>query len=205
VAALAFAACTSAGSAALTATDSAAAAVPAAAPAPVASFHLNLPPAVSVGGDTGLTARGGAAAPLVTASDAAPAHAGPTRWQWPAESHTISDPFGLPRGTGNHTGIDIVGGWQSPVFAAASGVVVFADDAGPTYGLSVVIHHPNGLLSRYAHLSGIYPEAGDAVDAGQIIGQMGDSGHAFGTHLHFEVLTGGGYLDPLSVLLGGQR
>lgn len=80
--------------------------------------------------------------------------------------------------------------------------MVWADDEGPVYGLSVVIRHPNGWFTRYAHLSGIFPWPNEWVEAGQLIGQMGDSGYAFGTHLHFEVIADGRYLDPLAVLLG---
>lgn len=79
-------------------------------------------------------------------------------WIWPTASRVISDPFGLPRSRGYHTGIDIVDRWKAPVYAAAPGLVIWADDEGPTYGLSVIIRHSNGWLSRYAHLSGIYPQ-----------------------------------------------
>jgi murein DD-endopeptidase MepM/ murein hydrolase activator NlpD len=141
--------------------------------------------------------RGNAATDPVNRSNA------PIRWQWPTTSRLISDPFGLPRGSGYHTGIDIVDKWKAPIWSAAPGVVIWAGDEGATYGLSVVIQHPNGWLTRYAHLSGIYPEQNDRVQAGQLIGQMGDSGYAFGTHLHFEVIADGRYIDPLSVLERG--
>lgn len=151
-----------------------------------------------------LTAEVAVAAP--NPSQRAPAGPEPTQeplvWRWPTTSRLISDAFGVPRRRGYHTGIDIVDRWKAPVYAAAPGVVVFAGDEGPTYGLSVVIRHSNGWLSRYAHLSGVYPRTGDRVAGGQLIGQIGDSGYAFGTHLHFEIIASGRYLDPLLVLQG---
>jgi murein DD-endopeptidase MepM/ murein hydrolase activator NlpD len=121
-------------------------------------------------------------------------------WQWPTRSRLITDAYGVPRGRGYHGGMDIADRWKAPVSAIAPGVVVFAGNEGATYGLSVVIQHPNGWLSRYGHLSGVYPRAGDRVTGGQPIGQMGDSGYAFGTHLHLEVIANGRLIDPLSIL-----
>jgi murein DD-endopeptidase MepM/ murein hydrolase activator NlpD len=121
-------------------------------------------------------------------------------WRWPTTSRLITDAYGVPRGGGYHGGIDIADRWKASVAAVGPGVVEFAGNQGATYGLSVLIRHPNGWQSRYAHLSGIYVRRGDRVAAGQLIGQMGDSGYAFGTHLHLEILVNGRTIDPLTVL-----
>jgi murein DD-endopeptidase MepM/ murein hydrolase activator NlpD len=121
-------------------------------------------------------------------------------WQWPTKSHLITDAFGVRRGNGYHGGIDIADSWKAQVWAIGPGVVTFAGNQGATYGLSVLIQHPNGWVSRYGHLSGIYVRTGDRVVGGKLIGQMGDSGYAFGTHLHLEVIANGSVINPLTVL-----
>jgi murein DD-endopeptidase MepM/ murein hydrolase activator NlpD len=139
-------------------------------------------------------------APVPPPRTATPASAPLAGWQWPTRSRLITDAFGVRRGSGYHGGMDIADRWKAPVSAIGSGMVVFAGNEGSTYGLSVVIRHPNGWLSRYAHLSGVYPRRGDQVVRGQLIGQMGDSGYAFGTHLHLEIIANGSVIDPLTVL-----
>jgi murein DD-endopeptidase MepM/ murein hydrolase activator NlpD len=103
------------------------------------------------------------------------------------------DPFtGVPR---FHRGIDVAHAYGQDVRAAAAGQVVFAGDHG-AYGTVIVIDHPGGRQTRYAHLavSGVQP--GDRVDAGEVIGKSGNSGHSTGPHLHFEVLEAGRAVDP---------
>lgn len=100
-----------------------------------------------------------------------------------------------------HHGVEIQGRFGTPVHAAADGTVIFA---GPDreasynpynpyydfYGNLVVIEHGDDLFTLYAHLSALDVEAGDVVAAGDQIGEMGQSGAAIGTHLHFEVRRG---------------
>jgi murein DD-endopeptidase MepM/ murein hydrolase activator NlpD len=103
------------------------------------------------------------------------------------------DPFtGRPR---FHRGIDVAQAYGQDVRAAAAGRVVFAGDQG-AYGTMIVIDHPGGRQTRYAHLavSGVQP--GDRVDVGEVIGKSGNSGHSTGPHLHFEVLEAGRAVDP---------
>ncbi|MEW6086369.1 MAG: M23 family metallopeptidase [Chloroflexota bacterium] len=97
-----------------------------------------------------------------------------------------------------HHGVEFVNKFGTPVYAAEGGVVIFAgadDDAiySPWrmfYGNLVVIQHDSELFTLYAHLSRIVVEAGDAVELGQKIGEVGQSGVAIGSHLHFEVRRG---------------
>ncbi|MFA5684902.1 MAG: M23 family metallopeptidase [Lysobacteraceae bacterium] len=94
------------------------------------------------------------------------------------------DPFTGRRGF--HAGIDFSGERGSDTVAAADGVVSFAGRHA-AYGNMVDIDHGNGYLTRYAHHSANKVVAGQRVRAGDVIGSMGATGRATGTHLHFEV------------------
>lgn len=100
-----------------------------------------------------------------------------------------------------HTGIDIANRAAPGVLAADSGRVVTAGwPDGWGYGNRVVIDHGNGYRTRYAHLSAIYVTVGQTVNRGDLIGKMGSTGRSTGTHLHFEVMQNGVFLNPLGVL-----
>lgn len=96
-----------------------------------------------------------------------------------------------------HGGIDLMAPHGSPVLAAAAGTVVYAARYY-AYGNIIDIAHPDGSITRYAHLSryaqGI--RAGTSVAAGQVIGAVGATGNAHGAHLHFEVRYDGRPMDP---------
>jgi murein DD-endopeptidase MepM/ murein hydrolase activator NlpD len=94
-----------------------------------------------------------------------------------------------------HGGIDLAARYGTQVPAAAGGTVVTADEQGG-YGLTVVIRHPNGFESRYAHLSSLDVKAGEAVAQGQQVGRVGSTGRSTGPHLHFEVTQAGRRVDP---------
>jgi murein DD-endopeptidase MepM/ murein hydrolase activator NlpD len=94
-----------------------------------------------------------------------------------------------------HRGIDVAQAYGQDVRAAAAGRVTYAGDRG-AYGTMIVIDHPEGRQTRYAHLSLTGVKPGDLVDIGQIIGKSGDSGRSTGPHLHFEVLEAGRVVDP---------
>lgn len=100
-----------------------------------------------------------------------------------------------------HKGLDIANKEGPNIVAADSGTVVVAgwpDSYG--YGNRVVIDHGNGYRTLYGHMSTVYVTAGQAVNRGAAIGKMGCTGRCTGTHLHFEVIKDGAYLNPLSVL-----
>ena len=97
-----------------------------------------------------------------------------------------------------HSGIDIGAGYGSGVCAADSGMVIMASVNGG-YGNCVMIDHGNGYYSLYGHLSGYAVSNGQSVSKGQTIGYVGDTGWATGPHLHFEVRSGGGAVDPEAV------
>ncbi len=95
-----------------------------------------------------------------------------------------------------HRGVDLKAAYGQDVRAAGDGRVVFSGTQGG-YGTTVLVEHEDGTRTRYAHLSVALVAAGDAVGAGQAVGQAGHSGRATGTHVHFEVIAPNGQpLDP---------
>lgn len=114
---------------------------------------------------------------------------------WPA-SGTISQGFAW-----YHKGLDIANRAGPDILAADAGTVVVSGwPDGYGYGNRVVIDHGNGYRTLYGHLSKVYVVAGQTVARGAAIGKMGCTGRCTGTHVHFEVVKGGVYLNPLSVL-----
>jgi murein DD-endopeptidase MepM/ murein hydrolase activator NlpD len=111
----------------------------------------------------------------------------------------ITDRFG-PRGNRFHTGIDYPAPSGAPVTAAGRGRVVFAGWDSGGYGKLVVVEHPQGVRSMYAHLSRIDVGQGQSVVAGARVGAVGATGFATGPHLHFELRLRGAAIDPLTAL-----
>jgi murein DD-endopeptidase MepM/ murein hydrolase activator NlpD len=95
-----------------------------------------------------------------------------------------------------HYGFDLASVAAAPIAAGNAGIVRYADDLG-IYGRCVLIDHGLGLVSLYGHLSQIDVRAGDRVRKGQILGRTGETGLAGGDHLHFAIMVGGVYVDPL--------
>jgi murein DD-endopeptidase MepM/ murein hydrolase activator NlpD len=118
-------------------------------------------------------------------------------------------PYGGTAGGGLqvHHGVDMENPRGTPIIAAADGVVVYAGDDSSTlfgpqnvyYGNLVVIQHPftdadgQPVFSLYGHMQRIDVQTGQTVKQGDQIGSVGDSGVAFGPHLHFEVRVGDAY------------
>src|SRR4030067_2964193 len=98
-----------------------------------------------------------------------------------------------------HPAIDIGAPYGAPVTASAKGTVVTAGWSNLGFGNYVVIQHPNGYSSAYAHLSSLAVSAGQVVPAGKQIGAVGCTGFCTGPHLHFEVKSGNN-VKQLSVL-----
>ncbi len=97
-----------------------------------------------------------------------------------------------------HRGVEFVNAIGTPVHAAGEGVVLFAGSDESAiyspwrnyYGNLVVLQHEGDLYTLYAHLSAINVTEGESVEAGEQIGEVGRSGVAIGSHLHFEVRRG---------------
>lgn len=103
------------------------------------------------------------------------------------------------RDTAFHRGIDIDLNKGDTVRAAFTGMVRFAGKQGG-YGNVVIIRHYNGLETVYAHLYKIKCKPGDIVNAGQLIGLGGSTGHSTGTHLHFETRFRGVAINPAYII-----
>jgi murein DD-endopeptidase MepM/ murein hydrolase activator NlpD len=122
---------------------------------------------------------------------------------WPAHGWLTgtfggrSDPFtGEP---GYHQGLDISTDKGQPVFATADGAVESATYTGD-YGNLIVLKHGFDLVTRYGHLSAFNVKPGQTVKRGAIIGYVGATGRATGSHLHYEILANGKLINPLQLL-----
>ena len=123
----------------------------------------------------------------------APSHYSGGRMLWPTTSHHISQYFHY-----GHWAIDIDGNTGDPIFAAASGTVIFAGWKNNGGGYQVWIAHGSNVYTTYNHMSSVSVGRGQTVGRGQRVGRMGATGFATGSHLHFEVWRG-------PVWNGGQR
>lgn len=98
-----------------------------------------------------------------------------------------------------HRGID----WATPsgtsVMASCGGTVIQAGWSG-SYGYMVLIQHPAGMQTRYAHLSRINVSVGQTVSQGEVIARSGNTGRSTGPHLHFEILQNGTPVNPLNYI-----
>ncbi len=99
-----------------------------------------------------------------------------------------------------HPAIDIAGGTGHVITASDSGVVVYAGWNDWGYGLVVVVDHGNDWQTLYAHLSQVNVNCGSSVFQGNVVGLMGCTGNCSGSHLHFEVRYGDGFVNPWNVL-----
>lgn len=107
------------------------------------------------------------------------------------------DPF--TGGGAMHAGLDFKGPVGTAILAAADGTVTSAGWQGG-YGNCIEITHANGLVTRYAHMSGFTVSLGQEVKRGVQIGRMGSTGRSTGSHLHFEVRLNGSAVNPLKFL-----
>jgi murein DD-endopeptidase MepM/ murein hydrolase activator NlpD len=114
------------------------------------------------------------------------------RFAWPTHG-TITQTF-----FDYHPGIDIANDVGTPLVAADAGQVVFA--GWGAYGIYVEIDHGSGFHTVYGHMSAVMVKPGQVVAKGQLIGLMGATGRASGSHLHFEVRYQGVAQNPIDLL-----
>ncbi len=103
-----------------------------------------------------------------------------------------------------HEGIDFIADVGTPVFAAAGGVVVYAEFHNQ-YGNMVEIDHGNDFITRYAHASKLLVKVGEVVRRGRKIAEVGTTGRSTGPHLHFEVRYKGVAQNPARFLQASIR
>lgn len=123
-----------------------------------------------------------------------------TRLTFPVPTGHMGRGFGFTR-TGElrrrrHQGVDIGAPIGSPVVAARSGIVVYSDNYITGYGNMVMILHEDGDSTFYAHCRATFVAAGERVERGQRIAEVGRTGFAGGPHLHFELRHNGAPRDP---------
>lgn len=115
----------------------------------------------------------------------------------PSGSYTISRSVGS-----GHDGADLVASAGTPIYAVKSGTVVTSSESYYGYGVGIVIQHADGTETTYGHMTygSRLVQAGQKVSAGQQIGQVGNTGHSFGSHLHIELHVNGAIVDPVPAL-----
>jgi len=116
----------------------------------------------------------------------------------PIEHYTLSSNFGYRWGR-LHKGIDMAAPTGTPIYASDGGTVTRAGWYSG-YGLCVDIDHGNGRETRYGHCSKILVNVGDQVYQGQVVSLVGNTGHSFGSHLHFEIHRNGQPINPRPIL-----
>ena len=99
-----------------------------------------------------------------------------------------------------HRGIDLAAARGSKILACREGFVKHAVEGNPVYGNYVIIRHPNGMESLYAHMDSITVAKDQKVVTGQKLGTVGMTGLTTGPHLHFEVTQNGSSLNPENYL-----
>ena len=126
---------------------------------------------------------------------AEPAASGNDKFRWPVSGRVITD-FAASRGTGIN--IDVPEG--SSVAAAENGTVIYVGSGVEGYGNLVLVRHPNGYVSAYAHLKDMSVAKGAVVNRGDAIGTVGQTGSVSRPQLHFELRKGATPVDPVPLL-----
>lgn len=118
----------------------------------------------------------------------------------PCPDGSVSSRFGWREFTQSfHQGLDFAAGAGTPYYAAADGTVIAATNGGGYNGGAgnwVVIAHGNGLVTKYMHSTTVFVSVGQSVTRGQNIGTVGNTGHSYGAHLHFQVELNGKAVNP---------
>ncbi len=138
-------------------------------------------------------------APGVAAPQSPPPPIAGARLRWPVDAPRVTSFFGKRWGRA-HEGIDLNAPVGTPVHAADAGEVVYSGNTIRGYGNMVVLKHTGDLMTVYAHNSVLVVKVGDSVAVGQRVALSGQSGHATGPHVHFEVRRGQIPRDPIPYL-----
>jgi len=123
------------------------------------------------------------------------------KFRWPANGRVIGA-FGPSANGQQNDGINIAVPENTPVKAAEDGVVAYAGSELKGYGNLVLVRHPNGFVTAYAHAKELLVKRGDTVKRGQVIARSGQSGNVNAPQLHFEIRKGAAPVDPTKYLSG---
>jgi murein DD-endopeptidase MepM/ murein hydrolase activator NlpD len=122
-------------------------------------------------------------------------------FRWPVRGKVITSYGSKTNGKAND-GINLAVPEGTPVKAAEDGVVAYSGNELKGYGNLVLVRHPNGYVTAYAHASELLVKRGDTIKRGQIIAKSGQSGEVGSPQLHFEIRKGSSPVDPLQFLNG---
>jgi murein DD-endopeptidase MepM/ murein hydrolase activator NlpD len=123
------------------------------------------------------------------------------KFRWPANGRVVAA-FGPTTNGQQNDGINIAVPENTPVKAAEDGVVAYAGNELKGYGNLVLVRHPNGYVTAYAHAKELLVKRGDQVKRGQVIARSGQSGNVNAPQLHFEIRKGSSPVDPTKLLSG---
>jgi murein DD-endopeptidase MepM/ murein hydrolase activator NlpD len=119
----------------------------------------------------------------------------PDAWVLPLEEYRFTSPYGMRWGR-LHAGVDLAAPEGTPYKAVHAGTVKLAKWFGG-YGNAIIIDHGDGVETIYGHSSKLLVKVGQKVNAGDVIGLVGNTGHSFGSHVHLEVHVDGTPRDPI--------
>jgi murein DD-endopeptidase MepM/ murein hydrolase activator NlpD len=176
----------------------------AAAPAAKPGAAAQAKPAVSAENEPVQSASVVTAAPDTLDKDAAKLAEGTgalPKFRWPANGRIIAG-YGPTTNGQQNDGINIALPENTPVKAAEDGVVAYAGNELKGYGNLVLVRHPNGYVTAYAHAKELLVKRGDQVKRGQVIARSGQTGNVNAPQLHFEIRKGASPLDPTRFLNG---
>ena len=122
-------------------------------------------------------------------------------FRWPVRGRVIAAFGPKPNGVQND-GINLAVPEGTPIKAAEDGVVAYAGSELKGYGNLVLVRHPNGFVTAYAHASDILVKRGETVKRGQVIAHAGQTGSVTSPQLHFEIRKGATPVDPAQYLNG---
>jgi murein DD-endopeptidase MepM/ murein hydrolase activator NlpD len=128
----------------------------------------------------------------------------PGTLRWPVSAGWFVRGYGSGQG-GYHKAMDIMGkiGWN--VRAAADGIVGYSGDEVSGFGNMIMVVHPGGWVTLYAHNSVNFAAAGERVRKGQVLAEVGSTGRSQGPHVHFELIHDGKNCDPAPLFRPGVR
>jgi murein DD-endopeptidase MepM/ murein hydrolase activator NlpD len=128
----------------------------------------------------------------------------PGTLRWPVQNGAFVRGYGSGEG-GYHKAMDIMGkiGWN--VRAAAPGIVGYSGDDVSGFGNMLMVVHPGGWVTLYAHNSVNFAAAGESVSRGDVLAEVGSTGRSQGPHVHFELIYSGNNCDPAPLFRPGVR